>query len=91
MRSAEFRSASISGVIERLVASSGRVGRYENLAIGLAVARERLYARIDRRFDAMVAAGLIEEVRGLLAAGYGAASCYAADHRLSRDRAVSIR
>jgi tRNA dimethylallyltransferase len=49
-------------------------GGYENLAVGLAVARERLYARIDRRFDAMVAAGLIEEVRGLLAAGYGAAS-----------------
>ena len=49
-------------------------GGYENLAIGLAVARERLYARIDRRFDAMVAGGLIEEVRGLLAAGYGAAS-----------------
>lgn len=49
-------------------------GGYENLAIGLAVARERLYARIDRRFDAMVAGGLIEEVRGLLAAGYGAES-----------------
>jgi tRNA dimethylallyltransferase len=48
-------------------------GGYEILAIGLAVARERLYARIDRRFDAMVAAGLVEEVRGLLAAGYGAA------------------
>jgi tRNA dimethylallyltransferase len=49
-------------------------GGYENLAIGLAVAREHLYARIDQRFDAMVAGGLIEEVRGLLAAGYGAES-----------------
>ena len=50
------------------------LGGYENLAIGLAVDRDRLYARIDRRFDAMVAGGLIEEVRGLLAAGYGAGS-----------------
>jgi tRNA dimethylallyltransferase len=49
-------------------------GGYENLAIGLAVARERLYTRIDRRFETMVAGGLIEEVRGLLAAGYGAGS-----------------
>jgi tRNA dimethylallyltransferase len=54
--------------------NSTGTGGYENLAIGLAVARECLYARIDRRFDAMVAAGLIEEVRDLLAAGYGAAS-----------------
>jgi len=53
---------------------TGKGGGYENLAIGLAVARERLYARIDQRFDAMVAAGLIEEVRSLLAAGYGAVS-----------------
>ena len=47
-------------------------GGYENLAIGLTVARDRLYERIDRRFDAMIAGGLIEEVRGLLAAGYRA-------------------
>ncbi len=49
-------------------------GAYTNLVIGLAVPRARLYAQIDRRFDAMVADGLIEEVRGLLAAGYGAAT-----------------
>ena len=30
-----------------------------------------LYARIDQRVDAMVAAGLVEEVRGLLERGYG--------------------
>jgi tRNA dimethylallyltransferase len=44
-------------------------GGYVNLAIGLTVARDRLYDRIDRRFDAMIAAGLVEEVRGLLASG----------------------
>lgn len=31
----------------------------------------QLYARIDARVDAMLAAGLIEEVRGLAARGYG--------------------
>jgi tRNA dimethylallyltransferase len=30
-----------------------------------------LYARIDQRVDAMVAAGLVDEVRGLLGRGYG--------------------
>jgi tRNA dimethylallyltransferase len=44
-------------------------GGYENLAVALTVARERLYERIDRRFDSMIAAGLVAEVRNLLAAG----------------------
>jgi tRNA dimethylallyltransferase len=39
-----------------------------NLVVGLTVSRERLYQRIERRFEAMIAAGLVEEVRGLLAA-----------------------
>lgn len=33
--------------------------------------REALYERIERRVDAMLAAGFVEEVRGLLQAGYG--------------------
>jgi tRNA dimethylallyltransferase len=41
-------------------------GGYESLAVGLAVTRARLYERIDRRFDSMIAAGLVEEVRGLV-------------------------
>jgi len=41
------------------------------LKVGLALERTELYERIDRRVDAMVAAGLEEEVRGLLARGYG--------------------
>jgi tRNA dimethylallyltransferase len=41
------------------------------LTIGLTLPREALYARIDARVDAMVAAGLEEEVRGLLVRGYG--------------------
>lgn len=41
------------------------------LTIGLALERAALYERIDRRVDAMAAAGLEAEVRGLLARGYG--------------------
>jgi tRNA dimethylallyltransferase len=37
--------------------------------IALAPPRDPLYERIDRRADAMFAAGLVDEVRGLLAAG----------------------
>lgn len=44
--------------------------RYRTLTIGLTLPRERLYARIDQRVDAMIAAGLVEEVRQLLAHGY---------------------
>lgn len=42
---------------------------YESLTIGLAMERERLYQSINRRFDEMVARGLVDEVRALLAAG----------------------
>lgn len=42
---------------------------YDCLAIGLTMKREKLYDRINRRVDAMVAAGLADEVAGLLAAG----------------------
>jgi tRNA dimethylallyltransferase len=44
--------------------------RYRTLTIGLELPREHLYARIEQRVDAMVAAGLLEEVRGLLERGY---------------------
>jgi len=43
---------------------------YPSLMIGLRMERERLYAAINRRFDAMMAAGLIDEVRSLLGQGY---------------------
>ena len=44
---------------------------FESLVIGLRLPREELYRRIDARVEAMVAAGLEDEVRGLLAMGYG--------------------
>ena len=44
--------------------------RYEPLVIGINRPRDVLYARIDQRIDEMLSQGLIEEVQGLLAAGY---------------------
>jgi tRNA dimethylallyltransferase len=44
---------------------------FHTLKLGLSLDREALYRRIDRRVEAMVAAGLEEEVRALLARGYG--------------------
>jgi len=56
---------------------------YESLTVGLSIPREVLYAGIDRRFDAMVAAGLTGEVRALIAAGHkpGAAALSAIGYR----------
>ena len=42
---------------------------YDALIIGLTMEREELYARIDRRVEAMAAAGLKEEIAGLLSQG----------------------
>jgi tRNA dimethylallyltransferase len=44
---------------------------YRPLLIGLTMAREALFARLDARVDRMVADGLAGEVEGLLATGYG--------------------
>jgi tRNA dimethylallyltransferase len=43
---------------------------YRACYVGLTMDRSELYARIDRRVDAMLAAGLLDEVRSLLGAGY---------------------
>ncbi len=43
---------------------------YDTLTIGIEVERQKLYDAIEARFDAMVAAGLVEEVRALAQAGY---------------------
>ena len=44
---------------------------FEFIEIGLSLPRETLYERIDRRVDAMIDAGFVDEVRNLLAMGYG--------------------
>ena len=43
---------------------------YDTLTVGVEVERKKLYEAIDSRFDAMVAAGLVDEVRALVEAGY---------------------
>ena len=43
---------------------------YDTLTVGVEVERQKLYAAIDARFDAMVAGGLVAEVRTLIDAGY---------------------
>ena len=45
---------------------------FNALKIGLRMERQRLYERIDQRVDLMIQAGLIEEVKKLLAMGYSA-------------------
>jgi tRNA dimethylallyltransferase len=45
---------------------------FDALKIALNLDRPVLYARIDQRVDAMMAAGLLQEVEGLLARGYAA-------------------
>jgi tRNA dimethylallyltransferase len=43
---------------------------YDTLTVGVEVERKKLYEAIDTRFDTMVAAGLVAEVRALVEAGY---------------------
>lgn len=47
-----------------------RPSPYRALLLGLTSERARLYERADRRVDAMLAAGLVDEVRALVACGY---------------------
>ncbi len=44
---------------------------YDTFILGLSRDRATLYERIDARVDGMMAAGLLDEVRGLRDAGYG--------------------
>jgi tRNA dimethylallyltransferase len=44
---------------------------YRTLLVGLALPREELYRRIDERIDTMMSNGLEQEVRTLVASGYG--------------------
>lgn len=46
--------------------------RFEYVAVAVDYPREQLYERIDMRVDKMFEAGLVDEVRGLLARGIGA-------------------
>jgi tRNA dimethylallyltransferase len=45
---------------------------FESLKIGLNIDRALLYERINSRVDAMISAGFLDEVKGLVATGYSA-------------------
>ena len=49
----------------------GAPSRYNISAYGLTLPRPALYPRIEARVDRMIERGLVEEVEGLLARGYG--------------------
>jgi tRNA dimethylallyltransferase len=49
-----------------------RRARYNTRQFGLTLPRAALHARIEARVDRMMAAGLAEEVKGLVARGFGA-------------------
>jgi tRNA dimethylallyltransferase len=48
----------------------GEPSGYDALTVGLEIDRKKLYATIDERFDAMIGAGFVEEVRALIARGH---------------------
>src|SRR4029077_15817013 len=60
---------------ETISAHQGRhrfdqLGGYGALTVGMDIGRKKLYAAIGERFDAMIAAGFVEEVRALIARGH---------------------
>lgn len=68
-RALEVRHASGRPISQIQAESRREGGRYTALLIGLLRDREEIYRRIDARVDAMIAAGLIEEVEGFLREG----------------------
>ena len=71
VRALETLEASGRPLSEHHAAHRFRDEPYDPLKIGLRMDRERLYRRIDRRVDLMLAEGLEHEVRRLLDAGFG--------------------
>jgi tRNA dimethylallyltransferase len=55
---------------EQAVGFAQRAEFFDTTYVGLTMQRDALYERIDTRVDAMVASGLLEEVRRLLAEGF---------------------
>lgn len=70
-----IRALEVFEITGRPLSSHQQAHRFRNpafrqLKIGLHMDRAALYERIDRRVDAMIAAGLLEEVQALLNQGY---------------------
>lgn len=71
VRALEVREMTGDPASTRKASWSSGGSRYRVLFLVLAIDRAELYRRIDQRVDAMFQAGLVEEVKGLLAKGYG--------------------
>jgi tRNA dimethylallyltransferase len=69
IRALEMRTAEVSYAEQRAGFRSWR-SVYDTTFLGLTMDRDALYARIDSRLDAMLEAGLLEEIAGLLREGY---------------------
>lgn len=69
IRALEVWHAAGRPISELQARSREKPARYDALWIGLLRDREEIYRRIDARVDAMIAAGLIEEVAGFLREG----------------------
>ena len=74
-----MRALEVCLLTRRPVTEIYREGRdelrgYETLKIGLSPPREQLYTRLDQRAEHMFHAGLIDEVRGILARGFSASA-----------------
>jgi tRNA dimethylallyltransferase len=73
------RALEVCLLTRRPVSEMFRQGRdsfagYRTLKIGLSPPRQQLYERLDRRTEHMFAAGLTEEVRGILARGFSSSA-----------------
>ena len=72
-----IRALEVFEITGKKISEYHRAHRFEDnpfqvLKIGLQMDREQLYARINHRVDAMIAAGFLREVEQLLAKGYSA-------------------
>lgn len=71
IRALETAAATGEPITEHHRRHGFRESPFKVMKIGLDMDRQALYDRIDRRVDVMLAAGLLDEVRGLLSRGYG--------------------
>lgn len=74
---------------------------YEFLQLGISLAREELYQRINARVDQMLKEGLIDEVKNLMEEGYDCKSaamsgigyrqiCQFLNHEISKEQAIEL-
>ena len=69
-RALEVYSASGQPLSVHRMRDRQRVSIRQAIKVGVTLPREHLYARIERRVDAMFSSGLVDEVTGLVAQGY---------------------